>query len=48
MRRTWEQLSPEEREVYDFVDLEDGETMHDWWEAYCDSLEESGEAEWLK
>ena len=39
-RRSWEDLSPEEQEAYDWVDLVPGETMHDWWELYQDSLEE--------
>ena len=40
-RRTWEELSPKEQAAYaDAVDLLEGETMHDWWELYQDSLEE--------
>ena len=42
-RVTWEQLSAEERALYDWVDLEDGETMHDWLEVYQDAIEEDGE-----
>lgn len=42
-RRTWEQLDEYEQSLYEFVDLEEGETMHDWFEVYQDALEEDGE-----
>ena len=42
-RRAWDELDGGEKALYDWVDLEDGETMADWWEVYQDALEEDGE-----
>lgn len=42
MARGWDELSKAERELFDWVDLEDGETITDWWDAYCEACREEG------
>ena len=33
----WANLTPKQRHLFDWVDLQDGETMADWWEVWCDA-----------
>lgn len=40
--KTWEQLTDGERALFDWVDLQDGETMDDWWAMYCEVCENEG------
>ena len=40
--RTWNELADEEKELFDWVDLEPGETMSEWWDAYCEVCREEG------
>lgn len=43
MRLSWDELDKDVQRVYiDMVDLEEGETMSDWWETYNDAVEEDG------
>lgn len=42
MARGWDELTEAERELFDWVDLEDGETMADWWDTYCEVCREEG------
>ena len=49
-RRTWGELTPQKRAEYDWVDLEPGETMGQWWELANDLIAEDGSYEmegWL-
>lgn len=37
----WRDLTPSQKRFFeDFVDLDDGETMSDWWDTYCDMCRE--------
>lgn len=44
MRRSemprWRELTKRQRQFFDWVDLQDGETMADWWETWCDACAE--------
>ena len=43
MRKKWEQLTKQQQAIYtEVVDLEEGETMADWWEAWMDSIQYDG------
>ena len=33
----WADLTPKQRRLFDWVDLQEGETMADWWEVWCDA-----------
>ena len=40
--KSWEQLTDRERSLFDWIDLQEGETMSDWWDVYCEMCEEEG------
>lgn len=49
-RRKWSELTPQEQAEWDWVDLEPGETMDQWWELANDLIEADGSYEdegWL-